>query len=213
MAARRRRTHAERTARTRARIVEAVVASMASVGYARSTAPEITRRAGVTWGAVQHQFGDKHGMFVAVLEHSFERFAARLSDLPADDLDLEKRASLFLERAWEHFASAHHRAASEIMLNYLGREDEAARRDWQGEMFRAFDRVWMEFFGEAPIPRRRHVLLQHYTVSALSGLASTLALEGADARPRPGELDLLVATLARELTRGRSSFRPSGPSG
>ena len=59
---RERRSHAERTAETRARVIEAVFASIAEVGFARTTASEITRRAGVTWGAVQHHFGGKHGL-------------------------------------------------------------------------------------------------------------------------------------------------------
>jgi len=41
----------------------------------------------VTWGAVQHQFGGKGGLFLAVVEDSFARFAARLH---ASELDLLK---------------------------------------------------------------------------------------------------------------------------
>ena len=62
-----RRSHAERRAETRARIIEAVIESIAEVGFHRTTAVEITRRAGVTWGAVQHHFGDKDGILLAVL--------------------------------------------------------------------------------------------------------------------------------------------------
>ena len=62
---RERRSHAERTAATRLRIVEAVIESIAEVGFQRTTAVEITRRAGVTWGAVQHHFGDKDGILIA----------------------------------------------------------------------------------------------------------------------------------------------------
>jgi hypothetical protein len=45
-------------------------------------------------------------------------------------------------------------------------------------------------------------VLQHYTISVLSGLASTLLLEGGDAKLREAELDLLRDTLVRELRRG-----------
>jgi len=200
---RRRRSHAERTAETRARIIAAVVESVADVGFQRTTASEITRRAGITWGAVQHHFGGKDGMFVAVLEDSFQRFAARLDDIPVNGSDLEKRASLFVDRAWEHFSSPHYRATFEILLNHLGREDLHERPTWQEQMFRAWDRIWMGLFGDSPLPRRRHLVLQHYTVSCLSGLASTLVLEGAEGGLRPSELDLLKETLVRELTRPR----------
>ena len=56
---RERRSHAARTAETRSRVIEAVIASIGEVGYQRTTSAEIARRAGVTWGAVQHHFGGK----------------------------------------------------------------------------------------------------------------------------------------------------------
>jgi hypothetical protein len=44
-------------------------------------------------------------------------------------------------------------------------------------------------------------VLQHYTIAVLTGLAAMLALEGAGARIRAEELDLLRDTLVRELGR------------
>ena len=102
--ARPRRSQAERTAETRARILAAVVESIAAVGFQRTTASEITRRAGVTWGAVQHHFGGKDGMLAAVIEESFNRFAARLADV-APQAPWSERIDLFVERAWQHFSS------------------------------------------------------------------------------------------------------------
>ncbi len=197
-----RRSHAERTAETRARIIAAVVESIAEVGFQRTTASEIAQRAGVTWGAVQHHFGAKDGMLVAALENSFNRFAQRLGNIPLEGTSVEKRASLFIDRAWEHFGSAEYRSTFEILLNYLGRDDLEQDPTWQDRMFRAWDRIWIRLFEDAPLPRRRRFVLQHYTISALSGLASTLMLEGGEARLRKGELDLLKDTLARELTQG-----------
>jgi AcrR family transcriptional regulator len=195
-----RRSHAERTAETRARILAAVVESIADVGFERTTAVEVTSRAGVTWGAVQHHFGDKDGMFVAVLEASFARFAELLDGVPdaGAGAALEKRAALFVDRAWEHFSSPLFRSTFEILRSHLGREDRHPQ-DWQARMFRGWDRIWMRIFGDSPIPRRRHLVLQHYAVSLFTGLASTLALEGGAARLRPVELELLKDTLAREL--------------
>lgn len=198
---RERRSHAERTAETRARIVEAVIESIAEVGFQRTTAVEITRRAGVTWGAVQHHFGDKDGILIAVLEDSFQRFAARLEDVATEGLSLERRVALFVERAFEHFTSREYASTFEILLDHLRKEGRGARHgaSWQLEMSRAWERVWRRFFGDSPVPRRRQGILQHYTISVLSGLASTLLLEGAGANVREAELELLRDTLVREL--------------
>jgi AcrR family transcriptional regulator len=199
----RRRSQAERAAGTRARIIAAVVESVADVGFSRTTAAEVTRRAGVTWGAVQHHFGGKDGLLVAVLEDSFDHFAEGLVEVDVEGVSLEKRASLFVDRAWSHFASTEYHSTFEILLHYLRREDlraEAAEGGWQTQMSQAWERVWMRLFGDAPLPLRQQRMLQHYTISVLSGLASTLMLEGPGARLREPELDLLKQTLARELT-------------
>ena len=199
--ARERRSHAERTAETRAKIIAAVVEGISEVGFARTTAAEITRRAGVTWGAVQHHFGDKDGILVAVLEDSFDRFSARLDEIPSEDASLEKRASLFIDRAWEHVGSPLYRSTFEILLDQAGREELTDEPSWQQRLFLAWDRIWMRVFGDAAISRRRHFVLQHYSISVLSGLASVLMLESADSRLRGTELDLLKDTLTRELSR------------
>jgi AcrR family transcriptional regulator len=196
-----RRSHAARTAETRARLISAVVESIAEVGLARTTAPEIARRAGVTWGAVQHHFGGKDGMLVAVLDDSFRRFAERLEGIPLEGTSLEKRASLFIDRAWEHFSSAHYRTTYEILLHYAGRKGSRRNGNWRERMFEGWDRIWHRLFAEARLTRHRHFVLQHYTISVLSGLASTLMLEGGEAALRPAELELLKETLLRELVR------------
>lgn len=195
-----RRSHAERTAETQARIVAAVVASIAERGLQRTTAAEVTRRAGVTWGAVQHHFGGKDGLLMAVLEDSFRRFEARLAEVPVESLPLAERVRLFVERAWAHFASREYACTAEILRDAIRRADPPADGPrWQEQMSRAWGRVWRRFFGEAPAARSRRGALQHYTIAVLTGLASTVALEGPGARVRPEELGLLEDTLLREL--------------
>lgn len=197
-----RRSHADRTATTRAKIIAAVNEAIADVGFQRTTASEITQRAGVTWGAVQHHFGDKDGILIAVLEDSFNRFAARLAEVEVEGLAIERRVERFVERALAHFTSREYASTFEILLDHMRREG-AWRTDganWQAAMARAWDREWRRFFGDAPVPRARHGVLQHYTIAVLSGVATLLRIEGGDARLRAAELDLLRDTLVRELS-------------
>jgi AcrR family transcriptional regulator len=192
----RRRTHEERSSETRAAIMGAVVESIAEVGFKRSTAAEIARRAGVTWGAVQHHFGGKDGILTAVLEESFNRFAERLGDVEVEGLSLERRAALFVDRAWEHFGSAHFRSTFEILQHYAAPAPEHA---WQAQMLEAWNRVWTELFGDRPQSRAKRIALQHYTISVLTGLASLLRFESPSSMVRELELGLLKDTLVREL--------------
>jgi AcrR family transcriptional regulator len=198
-AQRARRSHAERTAATRAKLLAAVVESVVEVGLARTTAPEIARRAGVTWGAVQHHFGGKDGILVAALEDSFRRLAERLAEIPALGTTLEQRASLFVDRAWEHLSSAHYRATTEILRHVTGRGRGRAGTAWRERMQRDWERIWRELFSDARVPRARHLVLQHYAISLLSGLASSPALEAGGIELRSAELALLKETLVREL--------------
>ena len=148
-----RRTQAERTAETRRRILDAVVTSIAELGFQRTTATEIARRAGVTWGAVQHHFGAKGGILEAVLEDTFERFEEKLGDIPAD-APLAERVSRFVERAWEHFSSPHFRSTFEILLHHGKNDGGEVPPHWQEKMFRDFDRVFERLFSDAPLSRR-----------------------------------------------------------
>jgi len=194
-----RRTHAERTAQTRGRVMAAVVESIAEVGYQKTTATEIARRAGVTWGAVQHHFGDKDGILMEVLEESFERFAELLGEGPNDADDLEKRAALFVDRAWEHFSSPHYRSTFEILLNL----PDNLEIEWQADMLKAWNRIWAQYFPDSTLTRRQALDVMHYTISALSGLAAMKMLEGPQAKIRPSELGFLKDTLQRELGRSQ----------
>jgi AcrR family transcriptional regulator len=198
-----RRTRAERSAQTRARILEAVIASVADLGLQRTTASEIARRAGVTWGAVQHHFGDKEELLAACLEDGFDRFARRFDDLPDAATSLAERAGLFVDRAWEHFSSPVYRANFEILLGTV-RDEPSERTDRiPAQMLSAVDRLWRRVFPESATGRERRHALERYAIAVLSGLASSLMLQGPHPRVLPdAELGLLKDALAREIPRG-----------
>ncbi|HKA13409.1 MAG TPA: TetR/AcrR family transcriptional regulator [Myxococcota bacterium] len=195
-----RRTQAERTAATRERIMRAVVASIAEIGFQKTTANEITRRAGVTWGAVQHHFGGKDGILDAVLEESFERFAVRLAAVPTEGASLAERVSAFVDIAWEHFGSPDYRSTFEILLNYTREADSDEPPIWESEMFSAWNRVWATIFADVSLPRRKVVALQAFSISAVSGMAALAMLRRAAEPVHGAELDLLKKTLVREMS-------------
>ena len=63
-----RRTQAERTAATRALLLDAARKLFADKGFADVSTQAIVEAAGVTRGALYHQFGDKAALFAAVYE-------------------------------------------------------------------------------------------------------------------------------------------------
>ncbi|MFC9257290.1 TetR/AcrR family transcriptional regulator [Amycolatopsis thailandensis] len=63
-----RRSQTERSQSTQAALITAARKLFADPGYAAVPADEIVRAAGVTRGALYHHFGDKQGLFRAVIE-------------------------------------------------------------------------------------------------------------------------------------------------
>jgi AcrR family transcriptional regulator len=70
------RTQADRSAATRAALVTAARPLFAAKGYAAVGTDEVARAAGVTRGALYHQFAGKEELFAAV----FEQVEAEISD-------------------------------------------------------------------------------------------------------------------------------------
>src|SRR3954468_20039951 len=73
-----RRTQAERSAATQAALIAAARPLFAARGYADVGTPEIAEAAGVTRGALYHQFADKTALFAAVTEAVEADVTARL---------------------------------------------------------------------------------------------------------------------------------------
>jgi AcrR family transcriptional regulator len=63
-----RRSQTDRSQSTQTALITAARALFAEQGYAAVPADEIVRAAGVTRGALYHHFGDKQGLFRAVVE-------------------------------------------------------------------------------------------------------------------------------------------------
>jgi AcrR family transcriptional regulator len=102
--ARTRRTQAERTAATRGLLIDAARKLFADKGFADVSTQAIVAAAGVTRGALYHQFDDKAALFSAVYEEVERDLVADIArqivdDQPPDPLEAMRRgARLFLDR-------------------------------------------------------------------------------------------------------------------
>lgn len=84
---------------TRTLVLETAVERLAEGGPEAVSANQIVRRAGVTWGVVQHQFGDVDGLWAAVLDHILLSFGSLSLDVSADQ-PLHDRVRSIIERLW-----------------------------------------------------------------------------------------------------------------
>lgn len=91
----------KRTERTRRLLIRASRALFAQDGYAATSTPAITAEAGVSRGALYHHFGDKAGLFRAVIDAEQEQLARAIEEAPDVDDPIEA-----IIRAGEAFLDA-----------------------------------------------------------------------------------------------------------
>lgn len=168
-----RRTQAERTAATRAALIAAARTLFADHGYAGVGTQAIVEAAGVTRGALYHQFGDKRGLFEAVFDAVEEETisGAAQAVLAAGDLEPVDTMLLAVDTFMEAIAAPGITRITMIDAPaVLGWEGWRARGEKyglaviEGLLAQAIEQGWM-----APQPVRplAHVILGMLDESAL----------------------------------------------
>jgi AcrR family transcriptional regulator len=100
-----RRTQAERSARSRAALLEATARGISRVGYGNLVLEEVAAEAGYTRGALYHQFHDKQTLVLAALEWVDDTWHAEVGSVfdeelpPVDALvELARRHAIYCRR-------------------------------------------------------------------------------------------------------------------
>ncbi|NDK89182.1 TetR/AcrR family transcriptional regulator [Gordonia desulfuricans] len=76
------RTQAQRSALTREKVLDATVDALIELGYAGTTTQEVNRRAGVSRGALLHQFPTREALVVAAVAHLVDRRKTEILSRP-----------------------------------------------------------------------------------------------------------------------------------
>jgi AcrR family transcriptional regulator len=167
-----RRTQAERSAATRARIIAAAIETAVERGFTGTNLQEIARRADVTVGAIQHQFGDKAGVLTAVIEHSLDRLVEDLASSPVAGAELDERVASFMAAVWEGYGGPVYGAAIEIVLGMRTDPEFASRSaETMAGVIDRIDELWMLWFADVEIEAEAHLAAQRLTFDTLNGLA------------------------------------------
>jgi AcrR family transcriptional regulator len=122
---RRRRTQAERSAATQARLLDATLDCLVERGYAGTTTLAVCRRAGVSHGALLHHFGTRERLLGAALDHLYARLrdpvVAAVEALPEGEARLEA----WVELMWSAFGAPEFKAVVELWLAAANQPDVA----------------------------------------------------------------------------------------
>jgi len=78
-----RKPRSEMIAETRAKLLTAGRKAFGNVGYAEASMDDFTAEAGLTRGALYHHFGDKKGLFAAVVSEIDAEMTQRLCEISA----------------------------------------------------------------------------------------------------------------------------------
>lgn len=211
-----RRTQEERSAETRARLLEATIESLIEVGHASTTTTGVCERAGVSRGAQVHHFPRKQDLVVAAIAHLAakhvpvlrERAAALPPDVNGD------RLGAVIDLVAETFAGPLFTAALELWV--------AARTD--ADLHRAlipFERgagrglvgLWREIAGELAAHPHFDAVLE-LTMHLARGMALQKILRDDDAaRRRAIEFwRTIAATALRNDLAREHTVHPQGES-
>ena len=102
---------------TRARVIDAAVACILERGFYRATSNEIARRAGVTWGVIQHYFGTRERLMLAVLNDATRRFSEMVDSAEITGDTLDERLSAYLSALASYYGEPFYLVSLQIVLN------------------------------------------------------------------------------------------------
>ena len=125
---------------TRARVLDTALATLAE-GPGSVSANLVARRAEVTWGTVQHQFGDVDGLWAAVLTHAAP--AGPLLGEPSPGTTVGDRVREVVDLLWHGLEQPWLRAILHLRLTLPAtREELEAGFPRTAEALRAWDERW-----------------------------------------------------------------------
>jgi AcrR family transcriptional regulator len=202
--ARPRRTQEARSAETRARLLDATIASLVEVGYASTTTTAVCERAGVSRGAQVHHFPRKQDLVVAAVAHLAARRAAELRRRAeaVPDASGADRFDALLDLVAEAFGGPLFDAALELWV--AARTDAQLHRSlYQFERVagRGLASLWREVAGELANHERFDALLE-LTMHMARGMALQKILRNDDSARR--RLQGLWREMAGQALRGSS---------
>jgi AcrR family transcriptional regulator len=175
----------------RSRLIQAALQSIIDLGFYRgSSTNEIARRAGVTWGVIQHRFGSREALMLAVLEASTEDLEGVVAQAHIEGSTIRDRLNQLIELLARHYDTPEYLAILQVILNL--EHDPRTSEEVRQTMRKAADhstahihRLLKEALGDKPIPKnlRSNVILAIRGFCFSQQLNNSIAY-GALQRPR-----------------------------
>lgn len=168
-----RRTQLERREETTRALIDATIYAINEYGLGGLRTNHVTSRAGVSWGAVQHIFGDKGGLLLAVAGEATDQLTKNLrASVKASD-DLSTRLRTMIDLTWSIYRLPSYVAMVEIIRD--SRRDPALNKKIlraQKSLTQDLRAVWQDVLADTGMPEERINRVRDMVTLTLSGLAS-----------------------------------------
>lgn len=132
---------------TRLHMIDVAIRCLASPREGEQiSANLVAREAGVTWGTVQHQFGDADGLWAAVLEHILDEWQPVHEPVELSG-SLAERVETIVTRFWRSLGAPQARAVGNLRQLLPGKRAELeASFPRSAAAIAAWDRAWTDAY-------------------------------------------------------------------
>lgn len=194
-------TQEERSSRTRAKLIAATVECVRELGYANVTTTAIAKRAGVSRGAMQHQFATRSELLFAVIDEVVEQLQQPLATSPGAKASLEERVGLIVDRYWSVFSTGRLQTIVDIWLGARSDPEMFSRIGaHMRAIFKARDLYWHKFFADLDIPKDRLSIAHELTTATARGLVLRKMFDQSKPGTRPpAEIEVLKTCIVAIL--------------
>lgn len=102
---------------TRERVLAAAVQIILEEGYYRASSNHIAKRAGASWGVIQHYFGSRERLLLEVVRRATEDLVTALREARIHGETIEERIDSLADAIWAHYRRPEFMAHLQILLN------------------------------------------------------------------------------------------------
>lgn len=193
----------DRGARAIERVLAAARLCIADMGYARASSNQIATHAGVSWGVIQHHFGTRQAILLALMDESIQEIETHWSRQPVLGEVISEKLESVATTIWSYYTDSNHLVFHEIYINLTRDPDTTAEvkkrlRQLERRAFKAWTALMRPILDEVD----DGAVLQRLLLQSLWGLVLNRLVKGTD-DDCGNERALLIAALGRYFERPR----------
>jgi AcrR family transcriptional regulator len=157
---------------TQERMISAALDTVYELGFSKASSREIARRSGVTFGVIQHHFGNFESLLLAACEQSRTGIRAMLAGAEVKGVTTEEKLTFIADLVWKYFSGPVYISYLEIFTN-LSRDpatSEQTRKKLRSGT-REVEKLWLDLMLRTFGPGHHDLVLMRLLFGTMQGLA------------------------------------------